>query len=75
MTYDVAYKIAKKHSELPVIIDGPHMPTGKSALCDRLRAEGRTALKKIRGTSKSTIAGQMLTAKPTSCPAYMRKHN
>lgn len=43
MTYDAAYKIAKQHSELPVIIDGPHAPTGKSTLRDRLRAEGRTA--------------------------------
>ena len=43
MTYDEAYKIAQTHSDLPVIIDGPHAPTGKSTLCAKLRAEGRIA--------------------------------
>lgn len=44
MTYEEAYKIAQKHSDLPVIIDGlRNRPTGKSTLCDQLRAEGRTA--------------------------------
>lgn len=43
MTYDEAYRIAQQYSDLPVIIDGPHMPTGKSTLCDKLRSEGRTA--------------------------------
>lgn len=43
MTKDEACKIALRHSELPVIIDGPHAPTGKSTLCAWLRAEGRTA--------------------------------
>jgi len=27
MTYDEAYKIAKMHSDLPVLITGPHGPT------------------------------------------------
>ena len=43
MTYDEAYKLAKKHSELPVLITGPHGPTGKSTLCNKLREEGHQA--------------------------------
>lgn len=39
MTKDEACKIALRHSELPVIIDGPHAPTGKSTLCEQLREE------------------------------------
>lgn len=43
MTYDEAYKIAKMHSDLLVLITGPHGPTGKSTLCNKLREEGYTA--------------------------------
>lgn len=43
MTYDEAYGLAWKHRDLPVLIDGPHGPTGKTTLCCKLRAEGRIA--------------------------------
>lgn len=43
MTYEQAYNVAMAHRELPILIDGPHGPTGKSTLCARLRAEGLMA--------------------------------
>lgn len=43
MTYEQAYNIAMAHRDLPILIDGPHGPTGKSTLRARLRTEGLMA--------------------------------
>lgn len=40
MTYIEGLALAKKHSAFPILIDGPHGPTGKSTLCMMLRREG-----------------------------------
>lgn len=58
MTLDEAYNIAKMHSDLPVLITGPHGPTGKSTLCNKLRAEGHEAYEpwELEGTNIKNIA-------------------